>query len=191
MKPTGHLPPTLLAVIALWPAPASTAQETPTATPVPPRREQRLADYARRNRLERPAAEPDGDPLVITNDTVDRLADHGVLTSCTPRARASPAMPRPTPVPASRRAHWRRQVEAQRARIARTTDELARIDARIDSLEDAAFDGGSKAYRLWAKVDEAKRQRQVVERRLDREQSELSAIVRAARREGAEPGWFR
>jgi septal ring factor EnvC (AmiA/AmiB activator) len=127
---------------------------------------------------------------------VDRLGDRGMLTTCAPGRQASgesaigaaPISGRPD---AKRRSYWRKRVDKQRDRIADVEEELALLDAKIDALEDRAFQSSRNAAKLWAQADEQRERRRVVEDRLKRERSKLSAIIREARQEGAQPGWFR
>jgi septal ring factor EnvC (AmiA/AmiB activator) len=146
--------------------------------------------------IDRTAIEQSDGSMVITNDTVERLGELGVLTSgsyevgsAEPSANRRGATDSKTE--AKRRTRWRRKVDEQRAQIAKVETELARVDAKIDSLEDAAFAGGRGAARIWARVEEAKRIRTIVESQLERERAKLAAIVREARKNGAQPGWFR
>ncbi len=181
------------AVILVAAALQSAAGTTPTPTPSPVTRgNTSLARYADRAPLRAsPLQRGEDGGIVITNDTVLELREGGSVTTVSgPGAR--PDSPSTTPSPrAARRAYWRRSVDAQRRRIAAAADELAKADARVRALEDAALTGGRGAVKRWAKVDEAKRRRLVIARHLQREREALGAVIRAARREGAEPGWFR
>jgi septal ring factor EnvC (AmiA/AmiB activator) len=155
-----------------------------------------LGEYARGRALAPSELTASNGSIVITNKTVERLGDLGSLTSglYTLRPVDRPVIRREADdaqTLAKRQAHWRKLVDAQRDNIVKTETELALLDAKIDSLEEAAFHGGRGAARIWARHDEAKQQRTIVERRLDREKAKLAAIVRQARRVGAQPGWFR
>jgi len=169
---------------------------TPTPTPRSLPGEQRLTDYAKTIELDRSRLDADGDIPEITNDTVDTVGRDGLITTTSPApgggaASTGETVPTPTRVDATRRPYWRTRVLSQARRVEQCAAELQLAEAKIDSLEDAAFDRGSKGARLWARVDEAKRRLEVVKARCTRERAELSSIVRAARKEGAQPGWFR
>ncbi len=172
---------------------AADSPRTPTPAPSPVTRgNASLAGYARHAPLRAsPLQQGEDGGILITNDTVRELREGGSVT-----AVSGPGAPTGSPTttpshPAARRAYWRRCVDAQRRRIAAAADELAKADARVRALEDAALAGGRGAVKRWAKVDEAKRRRLVIARHLRREREALGAVIRAARREGAEPGWFR
>jgi hypothetical protein len=176
---------------------ASDATE-PTATPTPPttRREIHIGEYAGRVEIDRSGLEETGGPVVITNQLVKSTRDRGTLTtgpSSPLYSGPTPTSHRATPTPAGprRRSYWQSRVHTQRRIISQVQRELRLLDARIDALEDAAFQGGIRATSKWAKLAENRSRRKVVDRRLHNERARLSAIIRAARREGAEPGWFR
>ena len=179
---------------------ANPSEPTPTATPeaTSSGREIHLGEYAARATLDRTGTEGDDGAVVITNDTITRLAARGALTTVSPGGGARVAAPTSVPSPrtaatpsAARRSYWQRKVDAQRDAIAEAQEDVARLTARIEALEDAAFQGGRRATRLWAQVEETKGLLRVAQRRLARERDRLDAIIRQARREGAEPGWFR
>jgi hypothetical protein len=175
---------------------ADEANATPTPTPASSSRDAHLAEYADRHGLDRSVlARPDGS-LVITNETVEMIGDRGTITTCRPsQAAGSRAVTRGIRTPSApdpkRRTYWRNKVSAQRERVAQVTRELEFLKAKIDALEDAAFAGGRNATRLWARVEEAKARRKTIETLLSRERAKLDTIVRQARQEGAQPGWFR
>jgi hypothetical protein len=197
MTETGH---TLLGLIValggVAPGFAAEAQATPTPTHAIIRRELHLGEYADRLILDRSGLEDRDSTIVISNRTVDRLSDFGTL-SMSGESPVSPGPPlhgvraSPTPVGPARRSHWQRRVRQQRQIIDAVENELALVDVKIDALEDAAFEGGLRAKSRWVKLAEAKGRRRVVDRRLQNERAKLAAIIREARREGAEPGWFR
>jgi hypothetical protein len=153
-----------------------------------------LGEVAERIELDRTHLDPDRKVVAITDETVSELGRHGRLTTASPpSAVPSPTVVSPTPASAAagRRSYWRKRVLAQAQRVEKCRAGLERLDAAIDALEDAAFDRGSKGARDWARAGEMKRRREIAESECVREQAELSRLVRAARKEGAQPGWFR
>jgi hypothetical protein len=193
---TTSAPIVALFFMAHYAVSAAAAEPTPTPTPCATRGEVHLGEYADRTTLDRTGLAAPGEPVVITNQTVSEVAEHGLLTTCTPpfRATGHPAdgdRASTKAIDAKRRSYWRRRIDEQRDRVARVAAELARADAKIESLEEAAFHGGRNAARTWARVDEARRQRRIVEGLHQREKARLDAIFREARLEGAQPGWFR
>jgi hypothetical protein len=186
----------VISILPLDPCRADEAHVTPTPTPASSGRDAHLAEYADRHSLDRSILARPGGTLVITNETVERVGDRGTITTCRPSPAANSravarGMPTPSAPDPKRRTYWRNKVGAQRERVAQVTRELALLKARIDALEDAAFAGGRNATRLWARVEEAKARRKTVEALLSREKTKLDTIVRQARQEGAQPGWFR
>jgi hypothetical protein len=176
--------------------PVLPAAENPTPTPTPIAGEQRLSDYAGRVKLDRSRVEDGCGTVEISNGTIRKLEEHGLLTISSPNDRppavlGRAARPTPRKEDPKRRAYWRSRVLQQASRVDRCDDEVAKLEAKIDSLEDAAFDSGAKGARQWARVDETKRQHDIARARCQRERAKLSSLVRAARKEGAQPGWFR
>jgi len=178
------------AVVAVEP------EATPTPSIADTTGEKRLGEYAHRMCLDRAALGEPGGVVVITNDTVGRIKGRGLLTSgrLAARSTASETAHRSSTKPqrdGKLRDHWRKLVDEEREKVARTQTELALLDVKIDSLEDAAFDSGPGAVRIWAKYEEARQRRRIIAHRLKRERAKLAEVVREARRYGAQPGWFR
>jgi hypothetical protein len=173
-------------------------RKTPTPTPstTAPPGERHISEYADRVELDRSLLDDTNGAVEITNDTVRKLEEHGLLTTASPiggtaAGAARTTSPAPVQVDPKRRTYWRARVLSQAKLVDKCTGEIARLDAKIDSLEDAAFDSGTRGAKQWARVDETKRLRAIAETRCRRERAALSNIVREARKEGAQPGWFR
>ena len=201
MPPAGPIPYNLgVAMILLASAVRVATAAEPENTPTPSAREafgeRRLGELESRVRLDRSIVEEIDGVVVIDNESVRSVGERGSLTYGRLAARALGAssgrkrVAKPEDEP-KRRAVWRKAVDEAREAIAVTEHELSLLDARIESLEDAAFDAGPGAVRLWAKYEEARKRRRIIEQGLKREQAELDAIIRRAREDGAEPGWFR
>jgi hypothetical protein len=201
MPPTGPHPNNLAAaaVVIVLVAAMTVAGETeakPTPSTEDMTGERLLGEYAGRICLDRSVLEESDGMILITNDTVGRISGQGRLTSGHLADRATNST---TGVSrksnsgngAKLRSHWRKLVDDERQKIADTQTELALLDSKIDSLEDAAFDGGPGAVRIWAKYEEARQRRRLIEHRLKRQRAKLAEVVREARRQGAQPGWFR
>jgi hypothetical protein len=178
--------------------PSSTVAEAPTPTPstTSPPGEQHISEYADRIKLDRSQLDDATGAPEITNDTIRELEQRGHLTTASPIGDSAEGTPRPSSPPPSqvdpkRRTYWRSRVLSQAKIVEKCTAEIARLDAKIDSLEDAAFDSGTRGAKQWARVDETKRLRTIAEVQCKRERAKLSEIVREARKEGAQPGWFR
>ncbi len=157
-----------------------------------------LSDYARKTPLARPAAV--GASLVISNDTLDALAERGCLTTASPggdevaghqggpEARAGDRVDEE-----KKRSSWRRQHRRQAAQVETARAALRALDDRIEELDRRRFEAGPsrRGASLAGRLDELRSKRRQAVARLERERAELAAIVREARRDGAQPGWFR
>lgn len=174
----------------------------PAEDPLPARRlqqrgpstEMRLSEYADGLELDRSACGLDPGFVVITTDTVDEVGTHGVLTVGTVRQRPSPRRPddpAPRKADTDRQHQWRVKVLQQKDRVTKLAGDIAIQDARIRALETTAVRGRDGAARRQARLAEARERRSVLAHRLATERARLGALIRDARRDGAEPGWFR
>lgn len=175
--------------------------DQPPATPTPRAQQSgdgtRLSDYASRTAIDRSCVgSPPGEPLVITSEMVRHLASGGVLTVGDPRIRLSPRPSRPTASMKSSNAtrieeEWREKVLRQKDRVAKIQGDLLLLDARIETINASVAHGRDGEARRQAKIVEARGRRTVLARRLERERTRLGVLIRHAREQGAQPGWFR
>jgi len=179
---------------------AAFAADQPPVTPTPPVPRNsdatRLSDYASRTALDRSTLGPPGDPLIITSELVRQLATDGLLTVGFPRNRL--VLPTARPSPRARTSNPRRIEEEWRTKVLRQKDQVAKIqgdilllDAQIEAIKASAGRGRDGSARRQAKVLEALGRRAVLTRQLERERTRLGALIRHAREQGAQPGWFR
>jgi hypothetical protein len=135
--------------------------------------------------LDRTEQSGDG-PIVITGDNLDELG-RNALFSVTSEPVAEPLEPDPdNGVDPEARERWRSKVLAQSRRIARLEARRAAVEAEIDRLERGRLDA-----RTLDRIERAEAKLRLVDADIAREKTTLSRIVREARKQGAQPGWFR
>ncbi len=176
-------------LVGLWITLASSGltavASDPTPTPAPTPSPRSLADYARTTALARAPDAPDS-AIVITGDNLDQLGRDAVLSV------AGSPLPEPwRPDPANvvdpkLRQRWRSKVLAQRARITKLEARRAQAEAEIDRLERGSLDA-----RTLDRIERAEAKRAMIDNQIKDERAVLSRIVSEARKQGAQPGWFR
>jgi septal ring factor EnvC (AmiA/AmiB activator) len=134
--------------------------------------------------------------VIITSDSVESLAKTGKLTVGSLQDRATPSKPRPGE-PRSDQDHdrlehsWRAKVQKQQDQVAKISRAMKRIDLKIDALESHVVGSRTSAARRRAEIKELKGRRAMLAHQLTREKARLGSLIRTARQQGAEPGWFR
>jgi hypothetical protein len=198
---------TLCLPLAAQTAVPATPTPTPTPRPIGPMvygGTQRLGDIAWQIKLDRSAIEDedededeDGEAtIVLTNESIKQLGGQRMLTSGSGSSTTTaPVDPEQLSQRAAQREkvrkHWRKLYDAQLERVRKVEGELAIIDVKIASLADRTGGSGSKEVTARARLAEARQKRRTIAERLRREQDRLQSIISQARRQGAEPGWFR
>ena len=158
--------------------------ETPPPSPTP--KSGTLAALAGDRSLKRASGVDVDTPIVITDDNLARLADGAVITLMTSTiAEVSEIDPVDEPDQKTRE-KWRKRVLAQSAVIAKLEARRSAIGAEIGRLERGRLDA-----RTLDRIERAEAKLRVADDDLEREKANLSKLIRAARREGAQPGWFR
>lgn len=151
---------------------------SPTPTPCP----KRLGDI----KLKNVARSDDNGHVVISDADLADLAGRGSLTvggkAATETTRSKP---RKTPS-RSVRERWRTKVLNRKGVIDGLERKHLRIEAQIDLIEDAKV-----TARSLAQLQKAEIELRSIEREIRAEKAELGRLIREARRDGAEPGWFR
>ncbi len=156
---------------------------SPAPTPTP--RPGTLAAYAQQVTLDRSHTSAPGEPLLVTTQDLAEIGAGGALSvGNAPSAIADPG-PIPTPDPAVRE-RWRRRYAAKSAVV-------HRLEARRAALQDdiRRLEGGRLTARSLARIDQTRSELASLEKELRSAREGLAVVVRAARKEGAEPGWFR
>lgn len=170
-------------MVVLW-NPVARAIEPPLPTPTP--RPGTLAALAGRTALHRAPGVGTTDPIVITDDNLVALADGAVVTLVTSNAAELPDLPIKTGVDPKTRARWRKKVLAQSKVIAGLEDRRDDVEAEIDRLGRGKIDS-----RTLDRIAKAKIKLGAVDGEIKSKNAEFSRIIRAARKDGAQPGWFR
>jgi len=109
-----------------------------------------------------------------------------VITVVTTTAAELPLVSTIDSVDPKTREKWRRKVLAQSRTIAQLKVKRATGETEINRLERGRLDAGTldRIARAEAKLD-------AIDQEIRRKKAELSQVVREARKEGAQPGWFR
>ena len=124
--------------------------------------------------------------ILITDDNLNQLGRGAAITLMTS------TIAEPAPVETDHRADpktrekWRKRVLAQGNVIARL--EARRVDAEA---EIARLEQGKLDSRTLDRIARAEGKLQAIDATIRSEKAQLSTIIRAARKEGAQPGWFR
>ena len=93
-----------------------------------------------------------------------------------------------------KREYWRNTYRAQQKLIEELQNRIEELDAEIPRLWNQFYAWDDPAYRdsvIKPELDAKLKERERLAERLPREREKLDEIVRDARRDGAQPGWFR
>lgn len=131
---------------------------------------------------------------VIDNHTVLQLAKEGRFAAITTRQPTLPNQKQPKPsVKSSLIQRWRNEYRRSAAaihkseqRLTRTKDEFSALETRYFALRKS-----SQRIRLQPRLDAKKEQIVQLTKDLRHARGEFSSVIRRARLEGAQPGWFR
>ena len=151
-----------------------------------------LASLAARTHLDRKglSATQNGDPIVIDQAALTRLASQGRIAAV---GADTPHRKTPKPPSASLRRSWRQRYSAAAAKILKIQEKIRSIQQKIRSLQARAEKGrsGKTSFRI---DDEIEVQRSRIQELQAQEQilgHALNHVIRQARKDGAQPGWFR
>jgi hypothetical protein len=154
--------------------------------PKPKPRPGTLGAYARKITLDRSLLGDSAGHLVLTNDTVSGIAEGATITLgavVTVAPKSSKASSRGG---STDRARWRAVHQKQHKVIADLQQRRSVLEIEISHLKKQQL-----TPKILARLDRTAAKRRHVEREISRAREELARIVRDARRQGAEPGWFR
>lgn len=196
----------LAAVLVALPVRAEEATPTPTPTPRPAGGTS-LSEVAKEKHLK---GTEDGKAIVITDENLSEYADKGSVTSPTSGSSSSskrrpvrdpllnPGMKVIGPTDSShtdeRRRYWVNMYQRQLDLIASMRRQIQVLDEEIPGLWSDFYAWDDPAYRdgvLKPKLDAALERRERLEQQLQEAEPRLAEIKSQARRDGAEPGWFR
>ena len=162
---------------------AFASADTPPATPTPTPRLGTLAAYASSITLDRGPGE---DQVLITTDNLRTLGEGGFLTTA--------AMPTGDPVKVNLsteidpkiRERWRKKVLKQSGVTAKLQAQRRAVEEEIERIERGRLDS-----RALDRLEKAEAKLADADAEIRRAKAQLSRLVREARKEGAQPGWFR
>ena len=175
---------TLWAVMVVFWNPVARAVEPPSPTPVP--RAGTLASLASTRSLARSPEADLSTPIVITDDNLAELADGAVVTMVSSTVAEFSEITVDAEEDPKTRERWRKKVLAQRKVIARAETKRDAVISEIDRLGRGRLDS-----RTLDRIAKAEVKLRAAEDEIKRAKAELSRIVGEARKEGAQPGWFR
>lgn len=177
-----------------------------TPTPTPGRAgSQSLTDVAKDKHLKGDAGGTSSGSIVITNENLDDYASRGGLTEAKPGTQtkvgrgvhAGPGVKvvDPKTLQIEERMHyWQQKYRQQLERIATIKRQIETLDYEIPGLWRDFYAWDDPAYRdsvIKPKIDAALHRRDELEAQLRQEEPKLEQIKTDARKDGAEPGWFR
>jgi hypothetical protein len=193
----------LATITALFCATAFAAEE-PTPTPRPAGG-QSLSDLAKNKKLKGDQSSTGGGTIVISNDNLSDYASKGGLTTAQPgtqtqltrgvHAGRNVRVVDPEAAAANEKmTRWRQAYTRQLELIASLERQIADLDYEIPGLWNDFYSRDDPAYRdgvIKPRLDRALLRRDEVARQLEEERPKLQQIKEDARKDGAEPGWFR
>jgi hypothetical protein len=157
------------------------AEAEPTTTPTPgptPTGKQTLNEVAKDKKLNKEAAGESDGPIVITNENLDDYASKGGLTEIKGSIKNVAEGPHRAGVV---------MVDPDAQQAQQRKYDIPGLWNDFYSRDDPAYRDGVVKPRL----DDSLRKREELESQLSREEPKLGQIKEDARRDGAEPGWFR
>ncbi len=178
--------------------------ETPTPTPTPPPAggEKSLTDIAKNIELK---GGEKGKSIVITNENLPDYASQRELTTAKEKKKqavrpvhgagaGTVVTPSNIGPGAERKRYWQGKYKQQLELIASLKRQIDGLDYEIPGLWRDFYAWDDPAYRdgvIKPKLDRALVERDALEARVREEEPRLQEIKTSARRDGAEPGWFR
>ncbi len=176
---------TSLVAILIWclPVPAVLGQEPSPPTPTPHCRT--LADYAAGRTLDTAARSADG-RIELTTENLGELGAGGALTRPVGTVRTAQAVPSPAPADPRVKRRWQAAVERRRRAVDRLEARRAALERDLDAIRDAR-----PTARTLAREDGIREKIRQLDEELATAWAALARVQRQARRDGAEPGWFR
>ena len=207
--------PAIFAVIAAT-AGGALSEEPDPPTPSQLTSRQKLAAFAKKNRLTKPPSNADpAAGIHITNENIALLSGSGNLTEVTtspvssspsepmPQAHSSAAAGAPGGFQPAlgtqetldlKREYWRSRYQKGQQDLAEVESELSSLDEEIPRLWSVFYSTDDPAYRdqeIRPQLNAAISQREIAVTRIEEKRATLLRILGDARRDGALPGWFR
>lgn len=156
--------------------------DRPTPTPRPGT----LAAYAQKITLDRSLLGDESGRVILTNEEVAEIGACAAITLGSVVTPSDHHSKKSGSGGSAERTRWRAAHRKQQKVIADLERQLSLLGVEIDHLEKQ-----QRTPKILARLDRAEAKRRHLELETSRAREELARIVRDARRQGAEPGWFR
>jgi hypothetical protein len=192
-----------LAAALAFGTPIALAAAEPTPTPTPrPAGGQSLTDIAKNKEL-KGSDKDSGKGIVISNENLSDYAAKGGLTTAKPGTQTGrPAhagtnvrvLDRDESAKNERMLYWQGKYRSELERIANIKRQIQILDHEIPGLWRDFYAWDDPAYRdavIKPQLDQAMNRRDSLETQLVQAEANLQQIREDARKDGAEPGWFR
>jgi hypothetical protein len=203
-KTNGSLRLTALASMVVLVAVTAIAADEPTPTPRPAGG-QSLSELARNKKLKGDQTSAKDGAIVISNANISDYASKGGLTTAKPGTQTkltrgvhgggNVKVVDPEAAAANEKmTRWRQAYAQQLNLIASLERQIADLDYQIPGLWNDFYSRDDPAYRdgvIKPRLDRALVRRDQLARQLEEEKPKLRQIKEDARKDGAEPGWFR
>jgi hypothetical protein len=160
--------------------PSSEAQPAPTS----------LGEVAKKIKLRLPANQP----KVLTNDSVKQLSEGVELTTSLADSGPVPVAPSSVTADAGKKTMWQERYKAAVARASGLEADIARLTSEVNRLETAFYNTDDPAQRdgvIKPAWDKALTDLRLAQDELEQARREPEQVLNEARRDGAQPGWFR
>jgi len=149
-----------------------------------------LGDVAKKIKLRLPANQP----KVITNDSVKQLSEGVELTTSLADSGPVPAAPSSQTRDAGKKAMWQDRYKVAVSHVSALEAEITRLTSEVGRLETAFYNTDDPAQRdgvIKPAWDKALADLRVAQEALVEARQEPDQVLNEARRDGAQPGWFR
>jgi len=181
------------------------AADKPTPTPTPRAAGgQTLNEVAKDKKLKGDTAAASSGSIVITNENLSDYASKGGLTTANPGKNQGTrgvhagtnvsVIDSETSEENKRKHYWQQKYMQQLDRIASIKSQIKDLDLEIPALWNEFFARDDPMYRdgvIKPKIDRSLQRREELTTLLQQEEPKPATIKEEARRDGAEPGWWR
>lgn len=178
--------------------------EKPTPTPRPSGGKT-LADVAKDKKLKGDTNASSSGSIVISNENISDYASKGGLTTARPTGKSPAArgvhagtnvtvIDSKTSEQNKRRHYWQQRYVQQLERIASIKSQITDLDLEIPALWNEFYARDDPMYRdgvIKPRLDRSLERRDELAALLLKEEPKLAQIKEEARKDGAEPGWWR
>jgi len=194
--PRGSINAIVLAVLGVVcvPVGVGAAEPSPTPTPAATRTpivitNENLADYAAQGHVTSADSATSGSAAAATRRPVHRTTGSDVSKRVEDAVVDAPRL-----AEEEKKNYWRSRYEQQLDLVASMEDQIAVLDREIPGLWRQFYAWDDPAYRdgvIKVQLDAALQRSERLKDQLEVERAHLGEIRNAARKDGAQPGWFR